>query len=420
MSEHFRYAAWSDDSTVCDGVAGMLETHFSLVHAYLDLDRPLVDRPIRYLKLRDQADLDRNSGCPPSAVACAGDHGIASARTLDGHELIHAYLRPLGRPPAMLEEGIAEALAPQGRMFVAPREDWRQVLAAPAVEPGVPAPIAYWAGGWFVAYLLRVHGPRPFLTFYAGVAPDAAPEEVALQFQAAYGVSLDDTWKQARASAPVSNGVPIWECAGAPVSFDVPVRELREQCDGAGPYSTFELAAATSLRWSDARLPAGFNLSGCGMDGSLHMQQLAWVGPGEIGALALPAGRYYLAPTVGAGSIGLRASTGVVGADCLLAAPFSLADEATHLTFGLANSDDAFYAKVDHSSRSSFELTRLWDDPIVPNEIVAVVEICADCATTACQPFDGLTSAQVATGSIFRLTNLVAPQGATLVRFGRR
>src|SRR4051812_21645362 len=45
----------------------------------------------------------------PEGRACAIGTVVRSPSPLDQHELVHAYLAPLGRPPALLYEGMAVA-----------------------------------------------------------------------------------------------------------------------------------------------------------------------------------------------------------------------------------------------------------------------------------------------------------------------
>jgi hypothetical protein len=99
-------------------VVDQLEAHLQEISRYLGL--AWTGGPIDYYKFRDHEDFHANSGCHPSATACAKPTDVRSTRALDGHELIHVYTGPLGHPPAFFEEGLAEALAPEGRSFMAP------------------------------------------------------------------------------------------------------------------------------------------------------------------------------------------------------------------------------------------------------------------------------------------------------------
>jgi hypothetical protein len=416
-STHFHYVARADDSGACEGVMENAEAHYGLLHGYFARDVPLVHR-IEYTKYLDVADLAVRSGCPPAAAACTGDTGLASVRALDEHELVHAYLRSLGRPPAMFEEGVAEALSPQGRTFVAPTFDWREVLAAPPVQPGVAASVAYWAGGWFVSSLLHDEGPVRFLSLYERLSPDSSADEVATAFAEIYGTSLDMRWQAARDDHAEMAGIPLWECAGAPIPLDGQSHLMVDHCDGGGPFITFDgtpIDAMSSPTWSDARLSAGFDLAGCSARETFHLSQLAWTGPGEIGALDLPPGRYYLSPSVGQGSVRLASQVGLLSAGCAEVTAMVLPAPADHFTVGLGNGSVPRFVKLATPGNRAIGLTRLWDNPLVPDEVSAGVQMCLDC-TRPCQALQGTTFSAIPDGQILRFTG--DPVGAAaLVRF---
>lgn len=414
-SAHFRYTARADDSGVCDGVVNQLEAHFAMLHVYLGIEWPggLID----YYKYRDATDLHANSDCQQLAAACATGHAVQSPLVLHQHELVHVYTRHLGRPPAMFEEGLAEALSPQGRPFVAPILTWQEVLGAPPDAGGVPATIAYWAGGWFVSYLLRHHDVQTFMAFYRAVPGAAGEAEVAAAFLQLYGVALDDEWQRARAEDPEDKGVPIWECAGDLLTLGGTAADLSDRCDGRGTFATFELGEETALVWYDAALASGFNVASCALDSVFHFAGIGWTGSFETGALSLPTGRYYVSPLTGTGTLGLRTAANAVARSCVDAVPLPLPPTAHNLTLAIGNSPDARYVKLQHPNKPTFELARQWDDPFVPDVMAASVEVCDDCSGS-CVPFDNSVATTMSDGQILRLTGLDAPQGAIVVRFG--
>jgi hypothetical protein len=414
-SPHFRYTARADDVAVCDGVLDRLEAHFALLHTYLGIEWP--GGTIDYYKFRDEADLDAHGQCALLADACRIGSTVQSPRVLHEHELIHIYTMQLGHPPSMFEEGLAEALSPEGRGFLEPQRTWQEVLGAPTRPGGVPASIAYWGGGWFVAYLLRHHDVQTFLAFYAAVPATAGEAEVAAAFQQAYGVALDDEWQRARAQDPDEKGVPIWECAADRMALGGAAADLSDRCDGRGPFATFELPAETSLVWYDATLSNGFNVASCALDSTFHVLQIGWTGTLETGALSLPTGRYYVAPLTGTGTLGLGASTNAVATSCADAVPLLLPTTARNLTLVMGDSPDARYVMPQHPDKTIFELARQWDDPIVPNVMAAIVEVCSDCSGS-CVPFDNSVATNISNGQLLRITGLSAPSGATVVRFG--
>jgi hypothetical protein len=414
-STHFVYAARAGDAGACDGVADRLEAHFALLNAYLGLTWP--GGAIRYYKYQDGADLGAHSDCAALAVGCSNDHVVQSPLALDGHELVHVYVRHLGRPPAMFEEGLAEALSPRGRVFSAPTQSWRDVLGTPALAGGVPPPIAYWGGAWFVSYLLRQQGPASFVALYSALAQDADEAAVAGAFQQVYGAALDDVWQQAQSSDPAEEGVPLWECAADTIVLGGAAADLSDRCDGRGSFATFTLAAEDAVAWQAVTLTSGFNVASCDLGHELHAEQLAW--PLETGALALPAGSYYVAPMAGTGALGLVEAPNGVTRACVDAAPLLLPAASSNLTLAIGDGPDAWFVRLHPEQAASVTLAREWDDPIVPDVMVATVEICTDCST-ACQPFDNAVATPVADGQVLRISGLTAPAGATVARFSYR
>ena len=108
-STHFRYFADSDDPSPCASVTDLLEQHFSVMQSYLGFDWPAT-KTVDYDKFRDANAFRTNSTCQAPQVACESAGTVQSTSTFDQHELIHAYLSPSGRPPALFEEGIAVVL----------------------------------------------------------------------------------------------------------------------------------------------------------------------------------------------------------------------------------------------------------------------------------------------------------------------
>ena len=152
----------------------------------------------------------------------------------------------------------------------------------------------------------------------------AAEAEVASAFQQAYGVSLDDEWQRAQNEDADEKGVPLWERTEDPLALGGGAADLSERCDGRGSFATFELGQESSLAWYDDVLSSGFNVASCDPDSALHVEQIGWTGELETAALSLPAGRYYVAPTTGVGTLGLRIAANAIAASCGDAAPIVL------------------------------------------------------------------------------------------------
>ena len=404
-SPHFAYAARATDSNVCDGIVDRLEAHFALLNDYLGLAWP--GGVIHYYKYSDGSDFAIHADCPQLAEACSSDRYVGSPLVLDGHELVHVYVRHLGRPPPMFEEGLAEALTPRGRVFSAPAATWREVLDTAPLAGGVPPPIAYWGGAWFVSFLLRHYGPTSFIALYSTLPHDAGEPAVAVAFQQSYGIALDEVWELARRAAPAEPGVPLWECAADPLSLGGGPADLSDRCDGRGSFATFTLAARSTLSWQDLSLSSGFNVTGCDVARDLFIQQVAWTGALETGVLDLPAGAYYVAPMTGIGAVGFSEAPNVVATACAEAVPLTLPGSAVNLTLAIGNGADPRFVRLHPAGSASVTLAREWDDPIVPDVTVADVEICADCSGV-CRPFDNSAAVPVADGELLRISGLNA------------
>jgi hypothetical protein len=411
-SAHFRYAARADDAGACAGVTEQLEAHFNLLNAYLGLTWP--GGVIDYYKFRDLGDLHQNSDCAALSNGCASSNDVRSPLALDAHELIHIYTRHLGRPPALFEEGIANALSPAGRFFTAPSKSWQELLALPMLEGGVPPDLDYYAGGWFVSYLLRQYGSPPFIAFYGAVAAQASAAEVSSQFQQSFGVALDDVWAAALVATPSPAGVPIWECVGEAMVVGGAAADLSERCDGRGAFATLDLPNQTALTWVD-NTTLGFDVTSCPPAPEIFAEPLL----SEMqhpGAIALPAGKYYVAPNTTPGTLGLREVAGQLATDCNALTPFVLPADSGTLTFALPSGPNPWFVEPQTAQASTFSFTRMEDSIFSGKQIVATVEVC-DACTGPCRAFDGLTAVQLSNGMILRITGLTARAGATIVRF---
>jgi hypothetical protein len=411
-SAHFRYFARANDPNICSGVVDQLEAHLQAINNYLGLT--WTGGVIDYYKFRDAEDLHANSDCGPTASGCAS-HDVRSARPLDGHELVHVYASSFGDPPALFAEGIAEALSPQGRPFPAPARGWRDVLVVPSNDDGSLADINYWAGGWFVTYLLRKAGPEPFLAFYKGAALDHSADAIARQFQTVYGVSIDDEWSKAQTSAPTLGGVPVWECASAePLVMEGEAVTLADHCDGRGNVGGLQLERPTTFTWLGGSM--NFSISSCSLDSGLYAE-LAGISF-TPGAVALPAGKYSIGPDDSSGTIGFREANGVLSTNCNSLTPLTLrqSGSAQGMAVMIANADVPWFAMPQLVGAGSFRFSRLPDIPFpAMRKMVATVEACDSCQGP-CILIDSASGADVSAGMVLRFTNLADPEGATVTQ----
>jgi len=423
-SEHFRYAARAGDTEVCAGVVDQLEAHLQAINSYLGLDwRAGV---IDYYKFRDLEDFQANANCPSGSVGCATPSvDVRSTRVLHGHELIHVYMGPVGEPPLVFSEGIAEALSAEGRTFPAPMPSsgwtWRDSLAAPQYNKDDSLnQIIYDSGGWFVTYLLSNFGPAAFVAFYGAVSRNDTADEVARQFQGVYGLDLDDVWNDVQTTVPQFSGVPVWECASAtPMVLGGDAAPVTGTCDGHGPFARLELASPTTFTWTDDSIP-DFGIIGCDPDGGpfTQIEETSY----SAGALALPAGKYCVTPNPPSGvnipgplaTIRFREASGVLAPNCDSLAPVALVPTYDDtLTVVIANGAEPWFAMPQIPTGNSFRLRRLPDSYGQSYQsMIATVEACDTCQGP-CQIIDSESQTQVSNGMVLRFTNLTALDGVT-------
>lgn len=235
-SPHFRYFADADDPAPCAAVTDLLERHFAFMQSYLGFDWP-AGKMVDYDKFRDSNAFQTSSNCDPRTAACESEGTVKSTVTFDGHELMHAYLSPNGRPPALFEEGVAVAL------------DWRRTSCsalegprnvelswADAIRIGDPYVDGriYFSGARLVAHLLRGYDPHLFMRLYRALPTrSVTPEMVSDQMMNIYGKSGDELWAETVAdTVPFTGCVPAWPCARDELPLDGSAVQLAASCPG--------------------------------------------------------------------------------------------------------------------------------------------------------------------------------------------
>jgi hypothetical protein len=150
----------------------------------------------QYYRHPSVAELSARVGYPVSGVTDITTGRIDSALDYHPHELVHAVAGRLGRPPAILAEGLAVALSSRGLWGggevnqVAAHE----ITARGSLEPFLTAfgeedpAIAHAVAGSFVAFLLDQDGIEPMPAFLRGCGAPQQTHEAA--FSGAYGSSV--------------------------------------------------------------------------------------------------------------------------------------------------------------------------------------------------------------------------------------
>lgn len=242
-SAHFRYHSRRSDEGSCEAVLEQLERHFKLIQAYLGFSWPK-DRKVDYYKFQDEADYVSNAGCPAKSDSCSFGSVVLSPHPLQDHELIHAYLAPLGLPPAFFVEGIASIFSCSSVVTLATPKSWKEVVSLPFTDRfGV-----YAEGPWFTGYLLYRYGAEPLLSLYERLDYEAASvDQISAAFELVYGETLDVVWNAALASGQHVRCVNLWNCSGATLPLDGSRQTVVHACDGRDNTRTFQLNTETDV-----------------------------------------------------------------------------------------------------------------------------------------------------------------------------
>lgn len=406
-SEHFRYHTRQDDPAACQSVLVALERHFALIRSYLGFEWTATQK-IDYFKFRDIVDFRQHSSCPSDSASCVNGTQVLSPYVLQDHELIHAYVAPLGLPPSFFVEGLAVAMSCGHAWAVNPRP-WRDVIALPYGEDRV-----YLEGPWFVADLLQRHGPEPLLMLYSRLGTRASLDEISSAFEAVYGQALDDAWNDALATSRFVRCVYLWECAGAKLELDGSRQSIAQACDGSDDFRTFEVDSEQDIVL-DADGSFVFSPLSCNQEAPQPIggDDIAWV---SSIAHFVP-GSYFIAAAEVSASVAVRSlPSAALSPDCSeLEAADLTADEfsRTHFELTIPNDGRPWFAKLRPVSGRELCLATMSDE--------LEVEECAGCGdATSCKPLDCASSTDDAGDVLLRLTPLSADASYLTATFAHR
>lgn len=238
-SEHFVYYSSERDGSVCPGVVATLERHFAAIRSTLGLEWP-DGHKVAYHKFRSQRGLRGAGVCSARNAACfIVGRGVFTTKAFDLHELVHAYLEPLGNSHPVLEEGIAAALACDLNATASPPE---MTLADAFSEHNwasnerAERRALYQAAAWFTADVLRRQGGSGFTALYRELRLGQSLETMQGVYARLFAEPLSVAWQRALSSEGTQTAcVPSWECASSeyPTAGAVPWFERCEQDDRA-------------------------------------------------------------------------------------------------------------------------------------------------------------------------------------------
>jgi hypothetical protein len=407
-SDNVRYFSRDTDATVCPAILGELERHGQVIaHALMieDKNRTLVS----YYKFEDSADFVSHAECGPDAEACAPNATVRSPLDFDRHELIHAYLSPIGRPPWLLAEGAAVALSCQA--YPRPTGSWRDLYNLPHSSYDL-----YGAGGWLVGELLLMFPARQLPWLYGALAINATADQIAAAVKDIYGMDLDAIWAAAIGGPGQPTRCP-WECGTSGelaidgLAIDGQAHALAPVC-GVGSLQLSATVSNSGLsRW---RIDGDgeFTLQSCNGNDSLRVGVSGRTGPGELIAPVAP-GDYFIDAAVETGTPALTASVtqgeGLSWSECALAP--SLPDDLS--TFSMLS---LFYPSSGTPQYTSFA-TGTGMNPhgvlaLSSYDASATASLCASCDPQTCETIthdNALQTFELPPGAV-----LSVPAGAAL------
>jgi hypothetical protein len=173
---------------------------------FVEATAELLGEPARttpYYLYRDIVEQCRVFG--EETADCEADGTVYSARWVLWHELVHAAAQDLGAPPALLLEGLAEAL---GRPYPILNAEQRQTAH---VELDTVAFFShgpfdnYATAGDFVGYLLDRYGAARFRQLYGRLLYLSDALTTWREVERVYGRSFDDLiadWRRAEPGSP--------------------------------------------------------------------------------------------------------------------------------------------------------------------------------------------------------------------------
>jgi hypothetical protein len=393
-SAHFRYHTRAEDTSACSSVLEELERHFATMQEYLGFQWSGTHK-VEYYKFSDVDDFRRNSGCPAGAGGCARGSSVLTPNVLHPHELIHAYLAPLGLAPAFFVEGIATVLDCDHAWAIDPRP-FEEVVALPYGNDRVHV-----EGPWFAGYLLHEFGPERYLSLYARLDYTASLAKIGTVFEETYGEPLAAIWEAAKASSRRVRCNHLWACGLPSTPLDGEPRTLRRACDGTDVFRTFELDAPRDLLLA----PAGhFLFAPLSCDEELPYAIGGDAPQGDMTTLTSIApvspGRYFVAPWEQSAEVRLRTlPSNSFSLDCAGAEPVDLGTEDffdSHFQLAIPNEDRPWFVKLRPAPL---------DSVFTSDNGALRVERCSSCSgDTSCEQVEHLEATDPDGSILLRLT----------------
>ncbi len=250
-SAHFTLYAYGD-APATDTTLDWLEADYRDTRAYLGFP----ENHVEYHLFPTAS--ESGSACYPGSAdpitGCARGSTVYTNLALDHHELLHAYMAGVGRPPPLFREGVAQGVScsPAPPSAEPPLPPWRTTVTLPAADQ----PDVYAAGLAMFVYLVNTYGVDRFVAYYGAAHDTSSPDLFQQEFEAFWGTSLDTVWDEMQ--VPQRPGGAIYAlcpCTQPPLPLDgtpvdpaaIDTSVLPLPASERGPY-LFAASATSPLR----------------------------------------------------------------------------------------------------------------------------------------------------------------------------
>ena len=286
QSPHFAYHARAEDAAICGDLLAELERHFFHLQATLGFTWP-AGRIIHYYKFIDAADYLANAPCPAGSGGCTTSQGVYAYDPFEQHELVHAYLWPMGAPPTVISEGVAVAMSCTQGIAESPT---LSLVDALPLRAALSDQRVYDTGGRLVRYLIDHYGPDTFLRFYASLPNEVDLPDLDAAMRSTFGASVEEVWAatlETHASCP-----PPFACSRDSLPADGRMVSVPPICGLPSDNRTFDIASSGNVAIA---APAASKLGSCDRIPFAPILTSTYAGgAAQVGLLQLPTGRYYL------------------------------------------------------------------------------------------------------------------------------
>lgn len=268
-----RYHYWADQGAPCPEAVEQIDRLVDQLAIRFERPPP-ADFRIDYYRVRNLGEV--RAHCRPSVTACAPGNTVFSTAWTHDHEITHAFLSRLGRPPDLFAEGIAVAMGCGPARWVG--DELEPVDLEPLVDnstwlKGVGWEVNYPVAGSFTRWLIVGHGMSAFLRFYESTPYEASRSQVEAHFRDAFGVELSDALTQWRDGSPSRDGeycMPLDDKCDAQPDVVADGSTSAQTVSCVDRVSVLEVGAApvTQLRFTAERKGRSVNIRPCDATGS--------------------------------------------------------------------------------------------------------------------------------------------------------